>query len=474
MRLHVEMKREENVASGMSPEDARRAAEREFGRTSRLMEDSRESWSFALLDSLSQDVRLGLRALWMRPGFTAVALISLALGIGANTAVFTLVNEAFLRRLPVAAPEALVTLENDASHRMFPAFSYPNYEDFRDRSDAFSGLIAYRFAPLSVSHDGVAERMWGYLVSGNYFEVLGIEPALGRLLSPEDDVLPGGHPVVVLSHRSWLSRFGGERGVLGKDLLVNGRSYTVVGVAAPGFDGTEVVVAPEVFIPIAMQAAIDRGRDWLDDRAAENIYVQGRLRPGVGLELAQASLDAVALELEREYPLVNEGKGVALSAAGLMSRRMRSGLLGFTGLLMGVVAFALLLACTNLANLLLARAAERRREIGMSLALGAGRLRLVRRLLTECVVLSLGGGVLGFLLALWLVRLVAAFRPPVDFPLAFDLEMDPRVLLFTFLVSLGAGVLRLLPRELTRVGPRRLRTAIENARSIEGGPRSSG
>jgi predicted permease len=456
MRLHVEMKREENVASGMSPEDARRAAEREFGRTSRLMEESRESWSFALLDSLWQDVRLGLRSLRLRPGFTAVALVSLALGIGANTAVFTLVNEAFLRPLPVAVPEELVSLANDASHRMLPAFSYPNYEDIRDRTDAFSGLIAYRFAPLSVSHDGVAERMWGYLVSGNYFEVLGIEPALGRLLSSEDDVLPGGHPVAVLSHRSWLSRFGGEPGVLGKDVLVNGRSYTVVGVAASGFDGTEVVVAPEVFIPIAMQAAIDRGRDWLDDRTAENIYVQGRLRPGVGLELAQASLDAVALELEREYPRINEGKRVSLSAAGLMSGRMRSGFLGFTGLLMGVVAFALLLACINLANLLLARAAERRREIAMSLALGAGRLRLVRRLLSECVVLSLGGGVLGFFLAFWLVRLVAAFRPPVDFPLAIDLEIDLRVLLFTLLVSLAAGILfGLLPAlRVTSVGPR--------------------
>src|SRR3990172_4255468 len=456
MRLHVEMKREENLASGMSPEAARRAAEREFGRTSRLMEESRESWSFALLDSLSQDVRLGLRSLRLRPGFTAVALVSLALGIGANTAVFTLVNEAFLRPLPVAVPEELVSLANDASHRMFPAFSYPNYEDIRDRTDAFSGLIAYRFAPLSVSHDGVAERMWGYLVSGNYFEVLGIEPALGRLLSSEDDVLPGGHPVAVLSHRSWLSRFGGEPGVLGKDVLVNGRSYTVVGVAASGFDGTEVVVAPEVFIPIAMQAAIDRGRDWLDDRTGENSYVQGRLRPGVGLELAQASLDAVALELEREYPRINEGKRVSLSAPGLMSGRMRSGFLGFTGLLMGVVAFALLLACTNLANLLLARAAERRREIGMSLALGAGRLRLVRRLLVECVVLSLGGGVLGFFLAFWLVRLVAAFRPPVDFPLALDLEIDLRVLLFTLLVSLAAGILfGLLPAlRVTSVGPR--------------------
>ncbi len=456
MHFHREMKREENLASGMTLDEARRAAEREFGRTSRLMEESRETWSFALLDSLAQDVRLGLRALRMRPGFTVVGLLSLALGIGANTAVFTLLNEAFLRPLPVAAPEELFSLQNDTSRQMFPAFSYPNYEDYRDRSDAFSGLIAYRFAPLSVSHDGLAERMWGYLVSGNYFEVLGVEPALGRLLSSEDDVLPGGHPVAVLSHRSWLSRFGGEPGILGDDVLINGRSYTIVGVAAPGFDGTEVIAAPEVFLPIAMQAAIERREDSLDNRALERFYVQGRLRAGVRRERAQASLDSIALELEREHPRINQGKRISLAPAGLMSGRMRSGLLGFTGLLMGVVGFALLLACTNLANLLLARAAERRREIGMSLALGASRLRLVRRLLVECVVLSAAGGLLGYFLALWLVRLAALYRPPFDFPIAWDLEIDLRVALFTFFLSLAAGVLfGLLPAlRVTKAGPR--------------------
>ncbi|HJS75690.1 MAG TPA: ABC transporter permease, partial [Vicinamibacteria bacterium] len=235
MRFHREMKREEKLASGMTSEEARRAAEREFGRTSRLLEESRETWGVALLDSLAQDVRLGLRALRLRPGFTLIALLSLALGIGANTAVFTLLNEAFLRPLPVAAPEEMVSLQNVASRSMFPAFSYPNYEDYRDRSEAFSGLIAYRFAPLSVSHDGLAERMWGYLVSGNYFEVLGVEPAAGRLLTSEDDVLPGGHPIAVLSHRSWVARFGGEPGIVGDDVGINGRSYTIVGVAAPGF-----------------------------------------------------------------------------------------------------------------------------------------------------------------------------------------------------------------------------------------------
>jgi predicted permease len=459
MVIHLEMKFDENLASGMTPQEARRRAEREFGRRTHLMERSREAWGFTLLESFFQDVRLGLRALLRRPGFTVVALLSLALGIGANTAVFTLVNKAFLRPLPVAAPEEIVSLANEAGrrgHSMFPTFSYPNYEDFRDRSQAFSGLLAYRFAPLNVSHDGVAERVWGYLVSGNYFEVLGLEAALGRLLSPEDDRMPGGHPVAVLSYRSWQGRFGGGPDVVGRDILVNGRSYTIVGVAPPGFDGTEIVGAPEVFLPIAMQAQVERGRSWLDDRVTEPIFVQGRRKPGVSIEQAQASIDSVALELEREHPRVNEGKRVSLSPAGVMSGRVRAGVLSFTGLLMGVVLFALLLTCTTLANLQLARSAEKRREIGMSLALGASRPRLVRRLLTECIVLAFGGGLLGLVLAFWLVRLLHVLSPLSDFPFAFDLTVDHRVLAFTALTSLAAGLLfGLLPvLRVTRVEPR--------------------
>jgi predicted permease len=226
-------------------------------------------------------------------------------------------------------------------------------------------------------------------------------------------------------------------------------------VAAPRFDGTEVVAA-DLFLPMAMQAAIERGRSWLDDRAQEAVYLQGRLRTGIGLERARAELDSVASELEREYPEINDGARISVAPAGLLSGRMRSALLGFSGILLAVVGLALLLACTNLANLLVARAAERRREIGMSLALGAGRLRLVRRLLTECVVLAALGGALGFLLASWLTSLVSALRPPIDFPLNFELDMDGRVLAFNAAVSFLAALLfGFLPAwRLTAVGPR--------------------
>ncbi|HET8675194.1 MAG TPA: ABC transporter permease, partial [Blastocatellia bacterium] len=346
------------------------------------------------MESLLQDLRYGLRMLLKRPGFTVIAILSLALGIGANTAIFSLVNTALLMPPPVARPGEIVALNNSAANRMFPTFSYPNYRDFRDRNEVFSGLIAYRFAPLSVSHDGTNERLWGYVVTGNYFEVLGVGAAVGRVISAEDDQTPGAHPVTVLSYKYWQSRFGGDAGVLGRSLIINGRSFTVIGVAPRGFYGTEVISAPEMWFPMAMQAQIEVGNDWLNEREAENVFLQGRLKAGVSREQAEATLNSIAAQLESEHPVANEGKRVKLASPGLMGGTMRGAVLGFAGLLMAVVALVLLLACTNLANLLLARVAERRKEIAVRLAMGASRFRLVRQLLTESVLMAVIGGAL--------------------------------------------------------------------------------
>jgi predicted permease len=394
-----------------------------------------------MLGDIWQDLRYAVRMLGKNPGLAVTAVLTLGLGLGANTAIFSLINTALLRPLPVERPDQLVTLNNAAERRMFPAFSYPNYKDIRDRNEVFSSLFGYRFAQLSLSHDGVNERLWGFLVTGNYFETLGVKAALGRVISADDDRSPGAHPVAVVSNKCWRQRFGGDPGVIGKNVIVNGRGYTIIGVAQPGFSGTEVIVTPEMWFPMMMQAQIEVGSQWLDDREWRTVSVMGRLKPGVSVRQAQTALTPIAQQLEGEFPDINEGLRITLFSPGLVGSAMRGAIMGFAGLLMVVVGMALLLACANLANLLLARATERRREIAVRLALGASRFRVMRQLLTESLLLAACGGALGLLMAVWLTKLTAAIKLPIDVPLATELHVDIRVFVFAGLVSLGAGLL---------------------------------
>ena len=393
------------------------------------------------MESLFKDVQYGFRNLVKRPSYTVIALITLALGIGANTAIFSLISTVLLRPLPVPHPDQLVEVYG-TTHRGadYTLQSYLNYKDYRDRNNVFSGLMSYRMAAMSISHEDRNERVWGYLVSGNYFETLGLNPFLGRYFRPEEDQTPSSHPVAVITYACWQKRFASAQNVSGQTLRINGITFTIIGVAPEGFRGTEVAYMPEIFVPTMMAPQIEPGSTYLQGRADDNLFVVGRLKEGVTLAQAESALTGITQQLGKEYPHENEGRGVRLLTPGLFIPEIRNSVISFSGVLMGVVALVLLLACVNLANLLLARATERRKELAIRLAMGASRARIVRQLVTEAVMLSLGGGLGGLALATWINALVSSMKFPSDLPLVFDLRIDWRVLSFAFAISLVTGI----------------------------------
>ena len=423
------------------------------------------------MDSLIKDIRYAVRSLVKRPGFVAIAVVTLALGIGANTAIFSLVNTVLLRSLPVERPGEIVSITVRGKDDSFSAFSHPNYIDFRDRNEVLSGLLLYRFVPLSLSRDGNNERIWAYLVSGNYFDVLGVKAVQGRTFLPEEDKTPLSHPVVVLSYDSWQRRFGGDPNLVGRDVLINNRQFRVIGVAPQAFKGTEVVYTPEMWLPAQMMEWAEPGATWLNERGSKNFFGVGRLKPGVDSQRAEASLNLLALQLAKEYPNDNEGQVIKVGPTGFILPDLRGAIVSFTWVMMAAVGLVLLVTCTNLAGLMLARATDRRREIAIRLAMGANRLRLIRQLLTESVLLSFVGGVAGVFLALWILKLLLALRPPIDFPLAMDVNVDWRVLLFSLAISIAAGVIFGLAPSLQATRPN-ITTALKDTAAQGGAART--
>ena len=423
------------------------------------------------MENLLKDIRFGFRSLLKRPGFVVIAIVSLAFGIGANTAIFSLVNTVLLRSLPIDRPEQIVSVSLRGKGDSISAFSYPNYKDFRDRNQVLSGLIAHRFVPLSFSRGGTNERVWGYEVSGNYFDVLGVNPVRGRTFHPEDDQGRSANPVIVISHSCWQQRFGGDPNIVGTDVSINNHPFKVIGIAPAGFQGTELVYTPEIWLTISMIEWAEPGSTWLDDRGSGNFFLTGRMKPGTGPTQAESSLNLLAQQLAAEYPSTNEGQTIRVGPAGFILPDLRSAVVSFTWVLMAAVVLVLLITCANLAGLLLARATERRREIAIRLAMGASRIRLIRQLLTENILLSLIGGVLGFVLALWMIKLLLTLKPPIDFPLSIDVSVDWRVLAFSFFVSLLTGVVFGLAPALQATKPELVPTLKESA--AQGGARRS-
>src|SRR5262245_60129574 len=423
------------------------------------------------METLLQDIRFGFRQLMKRPGFAALAIISMALGIGANTSIFSLVDTALLRPLAVKAPSQLVelysTVHNGAEWSLQ---SYPNYKDYRDRNTVFSGVFVYRVTVSSLTVNNSSQRVWGYLVSGNYFDVLGVKPLLGRAFLPEEDQTPDSHPVAVISYNCWQHRFGGDPAVVGQTFELNSRPFTVIGVVPKGFIGTEVAYDPEMFIPVMMAKTIEPGSRWIDRRDSNNLFTVGRLKPGVSVAQAKAELETLTAKLAQDYP-ENVGRGIRIGKPGLFIPDIANSVFAFTALLAGVGALVILLGCVNLASLLLARATERRREIAVRLAVGASRQRLVRQLLTESLLISLTGGAAGLFLATAINNAVRSIRLPSDITLLFDLRTDWRVLTFALLLSVATGILFSLIPALQSSKPQ-LVPALKDESSMAGFRRS--
>ncbi|HKG97168.1 MAG TPA: ABC transporter permease, partial [Pyrinomonadaceae bacterium] len=266
------------------------------------------------MEFMMKDIRYAIRGLLKRPGFVAVAVITLALGIGANSAIFSLVNTVLLRSLPVDRPSEIVSVAVRGKGDSLSAFSYPNYKDFRDRNDVLSGLLVYRFVPLSLSRSGVNERIWGYEVSGNYFDVLNVKAIQGRTFLPEEDKMKNANPVVVVSYDSWQRRFGGDPSLVGKDVLINNHQFRVIGIAPEGFKGTEFVYSPEIWLTASMIEWAEPGATWLDERGTKNFFGIGRLKSGVSSRQAEASLNLLSQQLAKEYPEDTEGQTIKVGA----------------------------------------------------------------------------------------------------------------------------------------------------------------
>jgi predicted permease len=454
MRLHLEERTEQLKREGLSPREAERQARIAFGNLALVEERSREVWQWPTLESIGADIRFALRQLLHSPGFAFVAIATLALAICANTVVFAVMNALVLRPLNVPAAENIYVVGHAQS--MWGYESYPNYLDLRDRNRSFDGLAADNITQAGLDTGKNPSQAWLYEVTGNYFDVLGLEPYLGRFFHAADEHGPGSAPYIVLSYAGWRDRFQGDPGVVGRTVLLNKHPFVIVGVAPPGFVGSFIAFSPDLFVPIVNRGLADdtgllsqRGERFMSE-------VVGRLRPGVTHAQAIADLDSIGSQLGESYPkdvdpLLLTFKLQLPGVGGAFGGAVKAFLAG----LMLMAGLILLAACANLGSLFAARAADRSREVALRLALGARRVRILRQLLTEAMLLSLAGGAAGLWGSVILLRAISAWRPFPQFPMNLPLNPDANVYALALMLAVVSGFLfGIVPvRQVLRTDP---------------------
>ena len=451
IRDHLERETQDNIDRGMSPQDARSAALRKFGNVTRIKEKTWEVWSVVWLEQLIQDVRFGVRTLLRSPGLTVAAVIAIALGIGINVGIFSVLNGMALRLLPVPRAQELVSvnqilhfqgrgdrmIHNDSSW-----FSYSEYLDYRDHSHVFAGLLAYEPYVEATLRDTVARQVLGTVASCNYFDVLIEHPAQGRGFVGSDCASRGANAVVVVSDDLWRGKFAADPSLVGKKIVLNQTAYTVIGIARPGFTGTEPI--PSAFwVPITMQQALEPGNDRLSSDNMSWLALLGRTQPGITMQEVRANLGVIAGRIDQRHP--GRTTSLAIHAATFFSSpEQRSFLIPVASVVLAAFALVLLIACANVASLLLARASVRQKEIALRLSMGASRWRLVRQLLTESLLLSLAGGALGSVIAFWsfirITQLVTSHLPHDFPPFAVNVAPNLHVLVYALGLSLLTGI----------------------------------
>ncbi len=453
IRLHIEERTEQLMRDGMSAEEATRAARRAFGNRTLLEERSREVWQWPTLESIWADVRFALRQLRKSPGFTITAVLTLTLAIGANAVVFGVLNALILRPLNVPQAESLFIIQHGsdvASH------SYPDYLDLRQRNRGFDDVAAWAISQAGLDTGKDPSNVWEYETSGNYFDVLRIQPYLGRFFHASDEHGPNSAPYVVLSYAYWHTHFQDDRTVVGRVVRLNRHPFTILGVAPPGFQGTVLFFASDIFVPIVNHEQLSGDKMILNARGIRWMFeMVGRLKPGVTPAQATADLNSVDSYLKKSYPKEESNDPYTLARPGLHGDYLNGPTRAFLTGLMLLAGLILLAACANLGSLFAARAADRSREVALRLALGSSRNRILRQLFTESVLLSLAGGVAGLVASILLLRRLSVWQPFPRFPLHVPVSPDANVYLVALVLALVSGVLfGIVPvRQILRANP---------------------